>query len=68
MYTKYSKRKPREKYEMYTKYSKRKPEEMYKMYTKYSKQKPREKQGCNVGKVISELYTSFVLQCTVSGR
>ena len=25
-------------------------------------------QGCNVRKVISELYTSFVLQCTVSGR
>ena len=25
-------------------------------------------QGCNVRKVISELYASFVLQCTVSGR
>ena len=25
-------------------------------------------QGCNVRKVISELYPSFVLQCTVSGR
>ena len=26
------------------------------------------KQGYNVRKVISELYASFVLQCTVSGR
>ena len=25
-------------------------------------------QGCNSRKVISEVYTSFVLQCTVSGR
>ena len=25
-------------------------------------------QGCNVRKVISELYASFVLQCTVSGQ
>ena len=25
-------------------------------------------QGCNARKVISEVYTSFVLQCTVSGR
>ena len=25
-------------------------------------------QGCNVRKVISEVYASFVLQCTVSGR
>ena len=26
------------------------------------------RQGCNAKKVISEVYTSFVLQCTVSGR
>ena len=25
-------------------------------------------QGCNARKVISEVYASFVLQCTVSGR
>ena len=25
-------------------------------------------QGCNARKVISEVYTSFVLQCTVSGQ
>jgi len=25
-------------------------------------------QGCNARKVISEVYTSFLLQCTVSGR
>ena len=25
-------------------------------------------QGCNARKVISEVYTSFVLQCTVTGR
>ena len=28
----------------------------------------RERKDCNARKVISEVYTSFVLQCTVSGR
>ena len=26
------------------------------------------KQGCNARKVISEVYASLVLQCTISGR
>ena len=30
--------------------------------------KGRKGQGCNARKVISEVYASFVLQCTVSGR
>ena len=34
----------------------------------FSRFLPRSAQGCNARKVISELYTSFVLQCTVSRR
>ena len=40
--------------------------------TFYTNQKMKTKsaiiQGCNARKVISEVYTSFVLQCTVFGR
>ena len=33
-----------------------------------SLEKVRTRQGCDARKVISEVYASFVLQCTVSGR
>ena len=41
---------------------------LYLLYNKQRENCVRSFQGYNTRKVISEVYASFVLQCTVSGR